>query len=116
VGGFACSAQQAGQTETSNRKDGSAETLPSLKFRFLFNAHHRQMKSIAPIKMNAAQITRALSDCVNPMVVLHRVYRQMIVMAVASWKAKSLLHCNLNWENSSGAVFHPFEKTRILAI
>jgi hypothetical protein len=74
------------------------------------------MKSIAPIKMNAAQITRALSDCVNPMVVLHRVYVQMIVMASSPWEAKSLLQCKQNLENCSPKAFHPFEKAILLAI
>jgi hypothetical protein len=35
------------------------------------------------MNMNAAQITKALSDCVNPMVVLHRVDVQMIPNASA---------------------------------
>ena len=74
------------------------------------------MKSIAPIKMNAAQITRALSDCVNPMVVLHRVYGQMIVMAAASWEAKSLLRCNQKQENFSLKAIHPLERNELLAI
>jgi hypothetical protein len=51
-------------------KNGSAETLPSLNFSHREGALPGQMKTIAPTNMNAAQITRALSDCVNPMVVL----------------------------------------------
>jgi hypothetical protein len=61
-----------------DKENGSAETLPSLNFPFWQCVLTDQIKSIAPTNMNAAQITRALSDCVNPMVVLHRVYLRMI--------------------------------------
>jgi hypothetical protein len=68
--------QVSGSLDTQGKRE--RRNAPVIEFLILFNASHDQMKSIAPTNMNAAQITRALSDCVNPMVVLHRVYQQMI--------------------------------------
>jgi hypothetical protein len=44
------------------------------------------MKSIAPMKTNAAQTTRALTDCVNPIASLLRVYRMIIIGDGVIWK------------------------------
>jgi hypothetical protein len=51
--------------------------------------------------MNAAQITRALSDCVNPMVVLHRVYRQMIGTGLAAVESKIVAALQLRMKKSN---------------
>jgi len=46
------------------------------------------MNSMAPMKTNAAQTTRALTDCVNPIADLLRVYLSIIIAGGVSGKRK----------------------------